>query len=84
MRTVTQNLVESLLLDVLPRPAAICDFGIDSPEHYAALKFGYIGEFYTDEELDEALGDGQKITALVARQGGSFGKVVFRTAYDDM
>jgi len=84
MRTVTQNLVESLLLDVYPRPAAICDFGIDTELHFHALRYGFLGEFFTDEELDEALGDGKKITALIARQSGSFGKVVFRTAYDDM
>lgn len=80
IRPVTQNVFDSLMMDIWPRPAAICDFGIDSDEHYAALQTA-IREGATINELEEALGNGAKLTALVKKFGSD---VQFQTAYDIM
>ena len=76
---------DSIMLDVIPRPAAIVDFGLDSQEHYEALYYpvrkGEVGL----EALDAALGDGPALTALVAGAKSNPHKgIVFRTAYDGM
>lgn len=80
IRPVTKRLVQCVLLDVpLPAPVVI-DFGLDTPNHYRALKEVLFGDgvetHQTPEQvdsalrqriiaLDEALGDGPKLTALV-------------------
>ncbi len=80
IRPVTQNAYDCLLLDIWPRPAAIVDFGLNSDDHYAALKYA-VKQGATIQELDAALGDGPKLTALVERYGS---KIQFKTAYDMM
>lgn len=83
VRPVTQNLVDSIMLDIWPRSAAIVDFGIDSQEHYEAL-YGPIrsGEV-TPEQLDAVLGDGKKLTALARSMKTNPHKdIVFKTSYD--
>lgn len=67
------------MLDCWPRPAAIVDFGLNSDEHYAALQQA-VRQGATIQELDKALGDGPKLTALVREYGSD---VCFKTAYDE-
>ena len=67
LRDTTPNLVEAILLDVWPRRAAIVDFGLKSQEHYEALYYPLREGEITPEQLDAALGKGEKLTALVAR-----------------
>lgn len=83
VRPVTKRLVESFLMDVLPSSAAVVDFGIDTPNHYRALKAVVFSDDDADEAqseeavdnafrqrliaLDEALGNGAKLNALVRK-----------------
>lgn len=85
IRPVTENLYESLMMDVWPRAAAICDFGIASDAHYRALHAIVRAGTVTRDELDRVLGDGPAITALVnASPSNPVPGIVFKTAYDDM
>jgi hypothetical protein len=76
VRPVAQDLFDSLMLDVWPRPAAILDFGIDSQEHYAALQRSVKRNGVTAAQLDWALGNGDRLTKLTG--------IKFSTPYDDM
>ena len=80
VRPVAQNCYDSLMMDVWPRPAAVVDFGLDSPQHYAALQRA-IRAGATVEELDAALGSGKRIAALVAKYVPGE-ETIFATAYD--
>ena len=83
VRPVTQNLVESIMLDMWPRAAAICDFGLDSQEHYEALHGPIRAGEVTPEQLDEALGNGKKLTKLARSLPSNPHKdIVFETDYD--
>jgi hypothetical protein len=64
IRPTTQNLVEAIWLDVWPRNAAIVDFGLKSQQHYEALYYAVREGEITPEQLDAALGKGEKLTAL--------------------
>ena len=65
VRPVAQDLFNSLMWDVWPRPAAQVDFGLKTQEHYEALQ-GPVrtGEIHA-EDLDRVLGNGWAITELV-------------------
>ena len=80
---VATRLVDCLTRDEWLSPAAIVDFGVDTPEHHGALRHAVrasIGAY----ELDRVLGDGPVITQLVRDiPGQPFKCVEFRTAYDD-
>ncbi len=65
VRDTTRNLVEAILLDAWPRRGAIVDFGLKSLEHYEALYYPVREGEITPEQLDAALGKGEKLTALV-------------------
>ncbi len=80
VRPVAQNCYDSLMLDIWPRPAAVVDFGLDSPQHYAALQRA-IKAGATVEELDAALGSGKRIAALVAKYVPGE-ETIFATSYD--
>ncbi len=80
-RPLTQHCFDSLMMDEYPRPAAIVDFGLDTPNHLGALQHA-IRSGATVEELDAALGDGEKLTALVERFPNNPYPVKFKTAYD--
>lgn len=81
VRPATQNLFDSLCLDVWPRNAAIVDFGLDSTEHYGALQHAVKHDGVTAQQLDDALGDGPKLTALIEEDNPYYG-VAFQTAWD--
>jgi hypothetical protein len=80
VRPVTKRLIQCFVLD-LPLPTAVMvDFGVDSLDHYRALKAVLfsddVAETLSDEAadaalrqrieaLDKALGNGAKLNALV-------------------
>lgn len=78
VRALTQHVYESLMLDVWPRAAGVVDFGIDTQAHYEALQSAVKRDGVTVEQLDGALGEGPKLTALTGN------KVKFTTAYDNL
>lgn len=79
----TRHLVISILHDAWPNHAAAVDFGIDSQKHYEALYFPIREGEITPETLDAALGDGQKLTALVQESASNPHKdVEFHTSWD--
>lgn len=80
---VTDNLVEAMRNSEWPRPAAICDFGLDSQAHYEAIYFGVVNGSITVAMLDAVLGDGPAITKMVrANQHNPHKDITFETAYD--
>jgi len=82
-RPTTQRLVSSILFDAWPNHATAVDFGIDSQKHYEALYFPIRGGEITPAALDAALGDGQKLTALVRGAASNPHKdVEFHTSMD--
>jgi hypothetical protein len=84
-RMTTENLIESVMMDLWPRTAACCDFGIQSQRHYEALYYPIRAGIITPEQLDEALGDGKKLTALVnAHTSNPHVGIVFQTVWDEL
>jgi hypothetical protein len=106
IRPVTKQLVNRLLLDLpLPTPV-IVDFGVDSEQHYRALKEVLSIEDERDPlnpdeeeaavdaktiqrlcqrivELDEVLGNGTLLNALVRRYAPQYAESVhFQTSWD--
>src|SRR6516162_1424297 len=82
-RPTTRRLVASILFDVWPSQAAVVDFGIDSQKHYEALYFPIREGEISPKALDEALGDGPKLTALVRDAASNPHKdVEFHTSWD--
>jgi hypothetical protein len=83
IRDTTRNLINAVLFDVWPRAGAIVDFGLDSPEHYEALYYPLRHGEISPEQVDAALGDGGKLTALVnAAPHNPHQGIVFHTAWD--
>jgi hypothetical protein len=83
VRQTTRALIESVLLDIWPHNAAIVDFGLDSQKHYEALYYPIREHQIMPKELDEALGDGEKLTALVQAAASNPHKDVhFHTSWD--
>ena len=83
-RQLTMNFYDALMLDTGVGMAAQVDFGLNyagSIQHSAIQAAVRAGA--TVGELDDALGDGSKITALVKKYAPSF-DVVFKTLYDSM
>lgn len=72
VRPLVKSLVEVLVLDLPLTPAMIVDFGLSTDDHHRALLDAIVGACETPAalpimyaELDEALGDGTKLTAFV-------------------
>ncbi len=85
VRDTTRNLVESIMLDVWPRRGAIVDFGLKSQEHYEALYYPVREGEITAEQLDEALGKGDALTALArSAQTNPHKQIAFHTDWDDL
>lgn len=83
VRDLTNHVFMSLMMDTWPRPAGIVDFGLDSTEHLGALQHAIKHDGVTPEMLDEALGNGAKLTALI-KDDNPYSGVVFETSYDRM
>ncbi len=86
IRPVTQVLFNAMVLDLWPdSSAAIVDFGLDSQAHYEALHGPIRAGEITVEQLDEALGNGPRLTSLVREsQANPHKTIVFRCAGDNM
>jgi hypothetical protein len=83
VRPVTRNLISSILLDEWPNQAAIVDFGLDSQEHYEALYHPIREHEIMPKELDDALGHGEKLTALARNAPSNRHKdITFHTSWD--
>jgi hypothetical protein len=83
VRPTTRNLVTSMLTDSWPSHATVIDFGIDSRKHYEALCFPIREAEIMPKELDAALGDGPKLTAMVREADSNPHKdVQFHTSMD--
>lgn len=83
VRPVTRNLIESVMLDSWPDHAVIVDFGIDSQEHYNALYYPIREREISPKQLDEALGNGEKLTQLVRDAASNPHRdVSFSTSWD--
>jgi hypothetical protein len=83
--SMSEHLIHAMVCDVWPSPATAVDFGLDTPDHYAAMQRA-VKQGLTTYELDRVLGSGSAISRLVAfaspnRQGRC---IKFLTAYDDM
>src|SRR5262249_35072172 len=65
VRPLPEHLIEALVLDVWPSHAACVDFGIKTTAHLGALQYAVRSDGVTAEELDEALGYGEKLQRLV-------------------
>ena len=84
-RPVTRNVIESVMLDAWPHNAAVIDFGLDSQKHYEALYYPIREGQITPQALDEALGHGEKLTALAREAPANPHKdVQFYTSWDGM
>ena len=111
IRPLTKRLVNNLIFDKPVGLPEILDFGIDSADHYRALKTIVLyGDEQEDErlsqlaedddlpvslalegvyqriiELDQALGNGPALNALVRKYAPEYAKVVhFHTSWDEI
>jgi hypothetical protein len=82
-RTVPRDVHQTMILDEWPSEAGVVDFGLASQDHYAALQYAVRYDDVTVEQLDEALGSGRRIQALISERN-PYRHVVFRTDWDDM
>ena len=90
IRKMTEDLVMGLLIDSGLTPAERTDFGITSDDHYRALRDAVddcietqgMGPVLT--ALDQALGDGAKITAFVQQYAPHWSGIRFTTPLDDL
>jgi|GEM_PF-3139502 len=100
VRPVTQNLMSNLALDLPLTPAQINDFGVETAMHYRALRAVLFNDEANGEEpdwvevqrvlqrrlaeLDQALGNGPALTALVEKYAPQYVGIIFETPYDLM
>jgi len=88
LKIVVARFVSNLLLDIYPETAAeIVDFGFNNVpnenaaiELFSAYRKGLVTGLFTEQELENAVGDGIGLTALVERAGY---KHIVKTDYDD-
>lgn len=89
VRPMTAHLIENLLLD-RPLPIAQChDFGVDTADHYRALRAVLETDDMADlrkrgEELDKALGSGKALTKLVHKYAPAYRSLTFQTVWDEL
>lgn len=83
VRPTTRHLVTSVLFDQWPNIPTVADFGIDSQEHYEALYYPIRAHEILPQALDDALGDGRKLTALTQGAASNPHKeILFHTSWD--
>jgi hypothetical protein len=80
-RQVTENLLLSLFVNAWPSVRGVEYFGIESDRHYRALQYAVKMHRVRLKELEQALGDGEAITALI-RPGNPYYGVTFKTPWD--
>jgi hypothetical protein len=84
VRPLTQQLIDCCQLDVWPGNAAVIDFGLDSSSHLGALQFAIREELVTPQELDAAMGKGEKLTEIARRGDNPYRDVMFKTSWDEI
>ena len=83
VRPITRHLITSVLMDQWPSIPAVVDFGIDSQQHYEALYFPIRNREISPKQLDDALGNGEQIAALVrAAPSNPHKDIEFQTSWD--
>lgn len=97
VRPMTKCLVENLLLEMPLSPAQTVDFGVDTQAHYRTLQMmvlNALGKATRNDftlaalrqvmiELDQALGNGPKLNALVKQYMPTYAPSVhFHTSWD--
>ena len=97
LRPTTENMVNNFLWDLPLSPSQCQDFGVESANHYRALRDAIFNdpddvESLSDEEcrlqmidrvkeLDQALGNGPKITTWVQKYAPEY-ELEFETPFD--
>lgn len=81
-RELTKDLYDLLMLDMPLRMAMVVDFGIETNGHHACLQRA-VRQGATIDELDDALGNGDKLNALVKKYEIKT-ECVFKTPYDKL
>ena len=84
MKPVANRFIDDLMADVMPSAAAMVDFGLNNGDQsplYEAYQKGIRSGTIKAAELNEALGDGPKLTSLVQRINP---ELTVTTDYDDM
>lgn len=81
VRMTALDLYESLLLDAWPGVPTTVDFGISTQAHYEALQYAVLNHDVSPEQLDDAMGSGPALTALIRPDNPYFG-VTFETPWD--
>jgi hypothetical protein len=81
VRWTTAEVYCCLKFEGWPSKAGVAAFGIDSTEHLKALQYAVREQGVTPEQLDEALGDGTPLTALI-QSPNQFHGVKFETTLD--
>lgn len=81
LRPLAEEVYRCLVLDVWPGPAAVVDFGLATDEHYGALQDAVLNHGVMPEQLDDAMGDGAALTALI-RPGSPYHGIRFSTPWD--
>ena len=66
-----------------PSPATCLDFGIRSDAHLGALQYAVVADGVTAEQLDEAMGRGDKLQTLISPRN-PYRYVTFRTDWDEL
>ena len=98
IRPLTRRLITNLLWDLPLSVPEMADFGVDSPDHYRALRAMLVTDSPTDgaqtkaaiqrefrqrvTELDYAYGNGPKLTVLVKKYAPQYGQLSFQTTWD--
>lgn len=86
IKPVVSRFVENLMLDLFPQtPAELTDFGLDisknKPQLYACYQWAVRRGKVTPLELDEAVGNGPKLTTLLKRVDPN---IVVKTMWDNL
>jgi hypothetical protein len=83
VRPVKRGLIEAIALDLPPTPAGANDFGIASQQHYEAIYYPLRNDEITFRQLDDAYGNGPKLTELAnAAPSNPHKGIVFETPWD--
>ena len=86
VRPLTQKLFDAIMMDMWPEGCAVLvDFGLDDQAHYEALHGPIRNGEITIAQLDAAICDGPKLTALVKDCPSNPHKgIIFSTVWDDL
>jgi len=79
----TKWLLEAIFYNGKVYAELVGDWGITSNEHFEALRDAVRVHEIDIYQLNDALGQGEKITALLNRAGCNPGHLVFRTDWDE-